>query len=101
GIRDFHVTGVQTCALPISPQKKANKYLSTFLYIKILFRLMCSSVFFSFSQRYILRNIIFFISRLAVIVSPSVNYRQIAWPVSVRSEDRRVGRDSRVERSRA
>src|SRR5690606_39908090 len=27
GIRDFHVTGVQTCALPISPGSTADAYL--------------------------------------------------------------------------
>src|SRR5690606_40183862 len=30
GIRDFHVTGVQTCALPISPdQNAASKWLAS------------------------------------------------------------------------
>src|SRR5690606_41012078 len=28
GIRDFHVTGVQTCALPISPLSWANRWSS-------------------------------------------------------------------------
>src|SRR5690606_39478094 len=30
GIRDFHVTGVQTCALPISPEAIRNKTLTLF-----------------------------------------------------------------------
>src|SRR5207302_7034805 len=30
GIRDFHVTGVQTCALPISPKQRTLELFGTF-----------------------------------------------------------------------
>src|SRR5690606_39288006 len=38
GIRDFHVTGVQTCALPISSRRRGdNKPRSTYLLTGILY----------------------------------------------------------------
>src|SRR5690606_40111626 len=40
GIRDFHVTGVQTCALPIFNQMKLSAYIS---FILLLLAVACHS----------------------------------------------------------
>src|SRR5690606_40987025 len=68
GIRDFHVTGVQTCALPISPRRVATSPWR---------------------------------SRWASACSRSSARASRSGPSSSRSEERRVGKESRVSGSPA
>src|SRR5207302_7357012 len=87
GIRDFHVTGVQTCALPI--------FLPWFLYFLSQFRTWSDSTPFDF------KLFVQFYATLLAVGAPS-NIDQWLWPVlliwalllaGARSEERRVGKE--------
>src|SRR5690606_40602350 len=87
GIRDFHVTGVQTCALPIYPLslKQINYYVDLFI---------------KFAGKQALNN-----SGMVFKVTPIgtglAGYRieDIAPMFKARSEERRVGKECRYRQS--
>src|SRR5690606_39282505 len=93
GIRDFHVTGVQTCALPILP-KSTNKPLLVF------------DILVAFSKRVGSLNLDGSWSAPSKSQYPTFEYvvpeASEAFPVSSihRSEERRVGKECRYRRSR-
>src|SRR3712207_8161390 len=84
GIRDIGVTGVQTCALPISPFRTASKFanaVGVFGSVKLIA---------SWEKRGAVKNIpammsiVFFIKKIF-----------IQHPLQLRSEERRVGKECR------
>src|SRR5690606_41112543 len=94
GIRDFHVTGVQTCALPIS-------------FMSSLYTTACSSSCRAHTQfpgkrmdefflRFLIRKVVIFFS----IVSNQMLSLLVLQSMSLaRSEERRVGKECRCGRS--
>src|SRR5690606_41027026 len=85
GIRDFHVTGVQTCALPISAAISSNS-LSL-----IPYALMAVTSGFPFVNVPVLSNTMAFNFAIFSITSPPL----IKIPLRARSEERRVGKECR------
>src|SRR5690606_40664962 len=86
GIRDFHVTGVQTCALPISHFKSG-------FYIGLI------KVFPCFDQPDIKATFKMRVTAPAewlVITSNLESTRQVSEQKTLRSEERRVGKKTRV-----
>src|SRR5690606_41199338 len=87
GIRDFHVTGVQTCALPICKDTEREKPLANMLEFKII------------GRPYARHN--------GPPAVPGADYTPVAgcrtWrnagTVRTRSEERRVGKEWRCRRS--
>src|SRR5690606_40661696 len=89
GIRDFHVTGVQTCALPISPPSHSNSYPVS----KLPPSTLVSLPFFCFTLS---TNK----DRMLMVSVPLVAYPSISTsglsnrPLDLsRSEERRVGKE--------
>src|SRR5690606_41125312 len=82
GIRDFHVTGVQTCALPIS----VGKYLNGMLVLAILNALFTFIVLSAAGVRYA--------GLLAALALP-ITFIPL---VGSRSEERRVGKECNLLR---
>src|SRR5690606_40370361 len=86
GIRDFHVTGVQTCALPIcSSWLYRRRQLRVYEFLHSLGQKRTSSAGFFAPPRSLLG---------ATEKSPF--FTQTLWPA--RSEERRVGKESRSPR---
>src|SRR5690606_40499353 len=81
GIRDFHVTGVQTCALPISPLWSAVVYAMTFL--PALFGGVGLS---QLADR---------LPRRTLLVSCLLVQAVLVGIMAIRSEERRVGKECR------
>src|SRR5690606_41068569 len=83
GIRDFHVTGVQTCALPISMQTRTGYYLRKFM------------GHFEEASQYsdVQRDYILF--RYTEVILNYVEAKNEADGPSQRSEERRVGKECR------
>src|SRR5690606_40728722 len=87
GIRVFHVTGVQTCALPISAASRLRERAG----VDLLF------VHYVAHRHIVLLSIIILFSRLsgfARIVAVALSGQQIAL-IYFRSEERRVGKECR------
>src|SRR5205809_4856182 len=87
GIRDVAVTGVQTCALPISYSSTPSEYTSERVSMSRLFRLACSGDMYSGVPT---------MAPIPVISVLSVNVCPAA-----RSEERRVGKECRARWSRS
>src|SRR5690606_40105856 len=91
GIRDFHVTGVQTCALPISPAVAERIGLESYHFVTRQFIFMIPAIaamlvvsFFNARQ----------VRRLALfILLGSLVLMVVALYFGVRSEERRVGKE--------
>src|SRR5690606_40382324 len=86
GIRDFHVTGVQTCALPIFFRKKKLGYFSRTVFLANILAVL--ALLLSYSAAYIdpvsFWPIAFFgLGYLPVLL------------INIRSEERRVGKECR------
>src|SRR5690606_41174491 len=85
GIRDFHVTGVQTCALPISKKSTSSNQLMTFTlttaFIQIFIFIIVTLSWFYFSGETMLTG-----SPVTSIYLLELVYR---------SEERRVGKECR------
>src|SRR5690606_39865205 len=93
GIRDFHVTGVQTCALPISVQ--VEKSVENFLLY--LATLRAGAVYLPLNTAYTLAELDYFISD----AEPRLVVCDPAKRAGLRSEERRVGKEGRTGRLRA
>src|SRR5690606_40033300 len=90
GIRDFHVTGVQTCALPIwSSKRAASKGAALALYM-----------IFSLAPILVLLMVLggWFFSAEALQDELLKRIRDIADQRSARSEERRVGKEWTADR---
>src|SRR5690606_39506934 len=94
GIRDFHVTGVQTCALPI--------YLSINRALLFIITLPVMSNFTSIEQ--VIQKLDAIIARCQKNKSPNgyfaCTYRSMTLAVLKRSEERRVGKGRRCREAR-
>src|SRR5690606_40696729 len=89
GIRDFHVTGVQTCALPISPKVEAGKPTwFTNCFMRPLSRPEAVNVSAYFPKRSKTKSSLIF-TEILWSVKPTIT------PCSWRSEERRVGKECR------
>src|SRR5690606_39413054 len=96
GIRDFHVTGVQTCALPISSA------------IMFVLRLFAGSIIHKISPLGLLAVCslvaaigLFFLSQsvgVMILVAATIYGfgKAFFWPTMLRSEERRVGKECRA-----
>src|SRR5690606_40887848 len=86
GIRDFHVTGVQTCALPIFPLKESSPVCGSTLTDWILFKTEAASA------PALTRSF----PTSTILLSISVLYCETsALNSAPRSEERRVGKECR------
>src|SRR5690606_41112417 len=85
GIRDFHVTGVQTCALPIYMRNPVN-------FVKFIVK---GSLFLQNINSHF-RMIYFGIFNLVkIIVEDNLLFSDISIAFKLRSEERRVGKECR------
>src|SRR5690606_40118483 len=91
GIRDFHVTGVQTCALPIYS-------LLAVVVTATARRESVSSVLSMQKNNSVISD---GISVESIKRSPDSNVGEVLKRVSGRSEERRVGKEGRSRRERA
>src|SRR5690606_39738812 len=95
GIRDFHVTGVQTCALPISDRvRRGDETVKIEPQTMRVLLLLARNAGAVVSQAEIERTV-----WADVVVTPSSVYQSIA-QLRKRSEERRVGRECRTRGSR-
>src|SRR5690606_40950458 len=85
GIRDFHVTGVQTCALPIS---KNAAQLKLSLSQMAGSRLICEPMIFCIRLR-------LNIHRPPTRIVANSQYSTVGFHLMNRSEERRVGKECR------
>src|SRR5690606_40964159 len=83
GIRDFHVTGVQTCALPISGAKVGAMVGSI------------GMVEFCFSAA-ILSLVLVFFNLIPIPPLDGSHVMRVVTGMSYRSEERRVGKEGRL-----
>src|SRR5690606_40034543 len=83
GIRDFHVTGVQTCALPIYPEFLFKQYSGIYKSLKFFFEIQESTVV-GYGLRYLWEEF----KAIRGFVFPSFH-------LLLRSEERRVGKECR------
>src|SRR5690606_39731111 len=83
GIRDFHVTGVQTCALPISKEKPLN--VDVLMNESRTFLLKCAKLSFSTSCAMVTADKFKNAASVSVVAEPRVYI--------LRSEERRVGKE--------
>src|SRR5690606_40369968 len=88
GIRDFHVTGVQTCALPISRPH----------YIAYFDRSVFTVVASNSLNGIIGRGDVSVCSMSVFFHQPTSCHAPCLWP-TFRSEERRVGKECRARRS--
>src|SRR5690606_40119792 len=79
GIRDFHVTGVQTCALPILPRKRPSSLLVP--------RMVGTSISLPSAKLSSMDWVFIWPSRMVRTPQPALRL--------ARSEERRVGKESR------
>src|SRR5690606_41200061 len=91
GIRDFHVTGVQTCALPISRRTKRKAHIGIFAFADPLRRGSLASIGLDLTGRTAMSD---------PAARPGRHMAaKIAQQPRVRSEERRVGKAGRARRS--
>src|SRR5690606_39733607 len=94
GIRDFHVTGVQTCALPISPAVESSLASSICLMSCSRRSLAATSSSTSLRRRLLLAN-----SGSEKALGCDKKSVSSCFSVIRRSEERRVGKECRSRRS--
>src|SRR5690606_39949877 len=88
GIRDFHVTGVHTCALPIfAPHNADNKRIAKFIQAELVRNLENTD-----REAKIINNV--FLMKNAEKTGPLV---EIGFLSNPRSEERRVGKERRAQ----
>src|SRR5205807_4079556 len=93
GIRDYKVTGVQTCALPISAQRVLNSR-----WLKEVERINSVHRMYRPEKWRDLRHFIFWFHD-STCECLAVKYKVEIYRMSMRSEERRVGKECRVGRS--
>src|SRR5690606_40799528 len=90
GIRDFHVTGVQTCALPISRMRGAGATLDDIMPALETIRDTNFVVFTVGTLEFLQKN--GRIGRASALLGGLLNVKPL---LTLRSEERRVGKESR------
>src|SRR5690606_40477564 len=89
GLRDFHVTGVQTCALPIYPRASVK-----FHFTNSRFGIKICCVYFLFC---IINQVTSIPTSQRVCHCSEINISEIIPVFSSRSEERRVGKERRYD----
>src|SRR5690606_40060911 len=100
GIRDFHVTGVQTCALPICPTDSSRGKVLLYLLVTMLpFAVVAPVLGPALDYRRSGRRVLIATSMLGRGVLALLMARWVLDPAP-RSEERRVGKARRAPRRR-
>src|SRR5690606_39482914 len=98
GIRDFHVTGVQTCALPIFRTKTKDAVTGTNIYIEGGGFQFQEPIQTAEGSNFLVKNLFYNVpARRKFLKNNNVEFRHII----DRSEERRVGKECRYRWSRS